>query len=74
MAVQSPNCIIQALGLFRFSILLGCDSSRISLEANLKRGIQESWRGIAIFRYFEPVRSMPYASNTSRSVTTPSRL
>jgi len=37
---------IQALGLFRFSLLLGCDSSRISLEANLKRGLQESQCGV----------------------------
>jgi len=74
MALQSPVGIIQALDLFIFSILAGCDSSRISLEENLNRVYQESWRGFAIFRYLEPVWSMPYESSTSWSVTTPSRL
>jgi hypothetical protein len=50
------------------------NSSRISLEANLKRVLKESWQDFAVFHYFEPMWSMSYASSTSLSVTTPSNL
>lgn len=74
MTLQSPGGIIQAPILFRFSFRVGGDSSKISLEANLWRVLQESWWGFAIFRYFESLVLMPYTSSTSLSVTTPSSL